>query len=115
MEAATGDGHHGTKKGGGTSHSYRTQESAGDNVHAQCVVGEGYERVGVAGVSPPIAPKPEIKDVKGMCDVRRTPVFADQARSKNQRGAYVHAQCVHNVVQQPQRLSGVCVVCVCVV
>jgi hypothetical protein len=39
-------------------------------------------------------PKPEIKDIKGICDVCRMPVFADQARSKNQWGAYVHSQCV---------------------
>jgi len=30
---------------------------------------------------------------KGICDVCRMPVLADQARCKNQMGAYVHAQC----------------------
>ncbi len=31
-------------------------------MHAQCVSGAGDERVGVAGVAPPIAPKP-VKEV----------------------------------------------------
>jgi hypothetical protein len=64
--------------------------------------------VGVAGVVPPIQPKPELKDVKGICDVRRTPVFADQARCKNQWGAYVHAQCASEAnLTQPYQQTAV--------
>ena len=62
-------------------------------MHVQCVAGAGDYSAGVAGVVPPIAPTPELKEVKGICDVCRMPVLADQARCKNQRGAYVHAQC----------------------
>ena len=71
----------------------RNKNQSGAYVHAHCVAGAGDEEVGVAGVAPPIAPKPELNDVKGICDVCRMPVFVDQARSKNQRGACVHAQC----------------------
>ena len=63
-------------------------------MHVQCLAGAGDYRVGVAGVVPPIAPTPELKDVKGICDVCRMPVFEHQTRSKNERGAYVHAHCV---------------------
>jgi hypothetical protein len=76
----------------------RSKNQRGAYVHAQCVAGAGDERVGVAGMAPPIAPKPELKDIKGICDVCRMPVFGDQARSKNQRGAYVHAQCVSRAI-----------------
>jgi hypothetical protein len=63
----------------------------GAYVHAQCAAGTDDARVGVSGVAPPIV---ETNKVKGICRVCRTPVFVDQARSKNQLGAYVHAQCV---------------------
>jgi hypothetical protein len=44
--------------------------------------------------TPRTVPSFGIEDVKGICGVCRMPVFADQARSKNQWGAYAHAQCV---------------------
>jgi len=75
-------------------HQARSKDQHGAYVHADCVAGAGDDRVGVAVVVPPIAPKPQLKDVKGICDVCKMPVFGDQARCKNQRGAYVHSQCV---------------------
>ena len=88
-------------------HQARSRNQWGAYVHAQCVAGAGGEMVGVAGVAPPVAPKPELKDVKGICDVCGMPVFVDQARSKNQRGAYVHAQCVSgaNLTQAYQQIA----------
>jgi predicted RNA-binding protein YlxR (DUF448 family) len=71
----------------------RCKNQRGAYVHAQCAAAAGDARVGFAGASPPTAPTPEIKEVKGICDVCRVPVLADQARSKNRLGAYVHAQC----------------------
>ena len=87
----------------------RSKNQWGGYVHAQCVAGAGEARVGVAGVtptvlrktetkdvkgSPTVLRKTETKDVKGICNICRLPVFVDHARSKNQWGAYVHAQCV---------------------
>ena len=34
---------------------------------------------------------------KGICDVCNCPVFSDQARTKNQRGAYVHMNCAEKM------------------
>ena len=85
----------------------RTKNQWGAYVHAQCVAGADDERVVDAGVSPPIAPKPELKEVKGICDVCRMPVFADQARTKNQRGDYVHAQCVAGADDERVDVAGV--------
>jgi Ca2+-binding EF-hand superfamily protein len=72
-----------------------------------CEAGAGDDRVGVAGVVPPIAPKAELKDVKGICDVCKKTVLADQARCKNQRGAYVHAQCAEANLPQPYQQTAV--------
>jgi hypothetical protein len=101
----------------------RSKNQWGDYMHAQCVPGAGDERVGVAGVAPQIIEQ-EIKDVKGMCDVCGMPVFADQARSKNQWGAYVHAQCAAGAggarvgvagvappKQEAKDVKGICDVC----
>jgi predicted RNA-binding protein YlxR (DUF448 family) len=71
----------------------RCKNQRGAYVHAQCVAAAGDDRVGATGVIPPIALTPELKEVKGICEVCRMPVVADQARCKNQRGAYVHARC----------------------
>ena len=71
----------------------RCKNQRGAYAHAQCVAAASDDRVGAAGVVPPTAPTPELKEVKGICDVCRMPVLVDQARCKNQRGAYVHAQC----------------------
>ncbi len=71
----------------------RCKNQLGAYAHAQCVAAASDDRVGAAGVVPPTAPTPELKEVKGICDVCRMPVLVDQARCKNQRGAYVHAQC----------------------
>ena len=61
--------------------------------------------MGVAGVVTPLAPTPELKDVKGICDVCRMP---DQVRCKNQLGAYVHAQCASEAnLPQPYQQTAV--------
>ena len=38
-------------------------------------------------------PMAQPRQQKGICDECRIPVFDDQARAKNKRGAYVHLQC----------------------
>jgi hypothetical protein len=37
--------------------------------------------------------RPQPRQRKGICDVCRNPVFNDQARTKNERGTYVHFDC----------------------
>ena len=43
--------------------------------------------------SPMFVPMAQPRQQKGICDECRIPVFNDQTRTKNERGAYVHMQC----------------------
>ncbi len=43
--------------------------------------------------SPIFVPIAQPRQQKGICDECRIPVFSDQARTKNERGAYVHLEC----------------------